>query len=89
MIVVDWEYLAQASLPHYYFSYAAPNTYPVGVVVASYLNLLYNHGISPAQIQIIGFSLGAHVAGVAGRTSHTQWGKIVGRITGFYSFMIA
>jgi len=37
---------------------------------------------NPASVQIIGFSLGAHVAGMAGQGVNTTVGKPIGRITG-------
>lgn len=47
--------------------------------VAQFLDFLIAHGTPPSAIHIIGYSLGAHVAGSAGR--HVRLGK-VGRITG-------
>jgi len=55
-------------------------TQAVGAVVAMFLERVVNvTGINPADIHLIGHSLGAHVVGSCG--SHFKLGKI-GRITG-------
>ena len=73
VIVVDW---AGGSLPLY--TQATANTRLVGLELGHFINyLVKNHGVDPADIHIIGHSLGAHTAGYAG--SMVQG---LGRITG-------
>lgn len=63
MICVDWE--PGASIPNYVR--AAANTRLVGKQVALLLRRLRaQFGLDPRRVHLIGFSLGAHVAGFAG-----------------------
>ncbi|XP_059476680.1 uncharacterized protein LOC132197406 isoform X2 [Neocloeon triangulifer] len=63
VICVDWE--PGASLPNYVR--AAANTRLVGKQVALLLRKLKTqYGLDPRNVHLIGFSLGAHVAGFAG-----------------------
>ncbi|XP_065350620.1 uncharacterized protein LOC135946339 [Cloeon dipterum] len=63
VICVDWE--PGASLPNYVK--AAANTRLVGKQVALLLRKLRTqYGLDPRNVHLIGFSLGAHVAGFAG-----------------------
>merc|ERR1719193_1676278 len=62
VISVDW---GGGSLPLY--SQAAANTRVVGLEVARLVNtLIADHDVKPADVHIIGHSLGSHIAGYAG-----------------------
>lgn len=74
VIVVDWE--NGAALPNYV--QAAANTQLVGKQLARLAQLLNSeHGHSASDYHLIGFSLGAHIAGFAGAELRN-----VSRITG-------
>lgn len=74
IICVDWA--NGAELPNYVK--AATNTRLVGKQLAILLNGLIDYaGLSPRTMHLIGFSLGAHVAGFAGSEL-----KNLSRITG-------
>ncbi|KAK7861911.1 hypothetical protein R5R35_010809 [Gryllus longicercus] len=73
VIVVDW---AGGSLPLY--TQATANTRLVGLELAHFVNYLQKqYGLEPAQVHMIGHSLGAHTAGYAGERIAG-----LGRITG-------
>ncbi|XP_031553932.1 inactive pancreatic lipase-related protein 1-like [Actinia tenebrosa] len=76
IIIVEWEEGAAE-----FYTQAAGNTRLVGAQVAEMIKFI-NHqtGNSPASFYVIGFSLGAHVAGYAGR--RIQQPAKIGRITG-------
>ena len=79
MICVDWE--AGASVPNYVR--AAVNTRLVGKQVAILISsFVKTYNVSLSQFHLIGFSLGAHVSGVAGSTLRNLEGTNVSRITG-------
>ncbi|KAL7036298.1 hypothetical protein ACKWTF_008770 [Chironomus riparius] len=79
VIAVDWEESARDIL---YFN-AAYATKTVGKYVANVINhMSAKHGVNLKDVHIIGHSLGAHVAGVAGSVFQLLSGKKVGRITG-------
>lgn len=79
IICVDWE--AGAVIPNYVR--AAANTRLVGAQLARLLRgLTENAGILPKDMHLIGFSLGAHVAGFAGN----ELGGNISRITGTVCF---
>ncbi|KAL4658864.1 lipoprotein lipase-like [Arapaima gigas] len=74
VIVVDWLSSAQN-----HYTVAAQNTKVVGENVAHFISWMQNTtGLSLENLHLIGYSLGAHVAGFAG--SHLS--NKVGRITG-------
>lgn len=73
-IAVDWEQLADNV--NYYSS--AANTQAVGILTGNFVNFLVTLGAELNKFHIIGFSLGAHVAGKAGSTIN----GLVPRITG-------
>ncbi|KAJ8372909.1 hypothetical protein AAFF_G00275590 [Aldrovandia affinis] len=74
VIVVDWLATAQDLYPT-----SARNTESVGKEVARFIDWIEETGKLPVEnLHLIGYSLGAHVAGFAG--SHTA--NKVGRITG-------
>lgn len=79
IVAVDWR--RGASVDSY--PQSVVNTALVGRETGQLIKLLSNYrDISPDQIYIIGFSLGAHVAGAAGRWLADKLGAKAGRITG-------
>ncbi|XP_034241517.1 pancreatic triacylglycerol lipase-like [Thrips palmi] len=76
MVMVDWE--KGASSP---YTTAAANTELIGRQVGLVLLDMMSLGAHPDAIHIIGFSLGAHVAGCAGQVVKNR-GRMVGRISG-------
>lgn len=61
------------------YSIAARNTPFVGYQLAMFLYTLNNHvGINYANMTLIGHSMGAHIAGIAGN----KLGGVVGKIYG-------
>lgn len=77
VILVDWRMGARG--PHY--TSAAANTEIVGRQLGMLLVKMVENGLSPKNIHLIGFSLGAHVAGTASE-SLKNMGHLIGRITG-------
>lgn len=75
IFTVNWEEIAKNN---YYFS-SAEQTKDVGGAIAEMIDELVNRGSDLSRIHIIGHSLGAHIAGFAGKFISS--GK-VGRITG-------
>ena len=75
IIAVDWSQLARSPL----YLTAASNTRDVGIQVAKMVDFLVREGTPIGNIHLLGFSLGAHVAGWAGAS--VTVGKIP-RITG-------
>jgi Ca2+-binding RTX toxin-like protein len=75
IILLDWEEGASA------LSYAtsAGRTRDVGNQLASYL---MNNGVDPTYTNLIGHSLGAHVAGFAGSAYRTSTGRSLSQIVG-------
>ncbi|PSN55090.1 hypothetical protein C0J52_01899, partial [Blattella germanica] len=78
IITVDWE--KGASGPSY--AQAVANTELVGRQVGLLLMDMLSLGIKPAEIHMIGFSLGAHIAACASYLLQTRLLVKVGRITG-------
>ena len=79
VIMVDWE--NGAAQPNYFR--AAANTEVVGRQVAQLINELQKSGrVTPRNVYLIGFSLGAQVSGFAGKWSQSQYNFKLGRITG-------
>ncbi|XP_060762303.1 lipoprotein lipase [Neoarius graeffei] len=74
VIVVDW---LQRASQHYPTS--AENTRLVGRDVAQFINWLEAIGYPLEKLHVLGYSLGAHVAGIAGKLTNSK----VNRITGF------
>nr|XP_014096677.2 phospholipase A1 [Bactrocera oleae] len=71
VIIVDWGYISMN--PNYV--YAAKSVGPVGEIVAKFINFLCrNYPAVCYKIKVIGHSLGAHVAGFAGK--YIEFGKI-------------
>ena len=77
VIFIDWE--KGAAGPSY--AVAAANTQLIGRQLALLLMDIITLSTKPESIHIVGFSLGAHIAGFAGRAIQ-QRGFKIGRITG-------
>lgn len=77
VVMVDWHKAAAG--PSY--PLAAANTQLIGRQLALLLIDIVSLGTPPDMVHVIGFSLGAHVAGFAGRAIQKR-GIHVGRITG-------
>lgn len=60
---------------------AVQNSPRVGRYIARFLRFLISAGIPLENLHVIGFSLGAEVAGFAGKTLR-EWGIMLPRITG-------
>ncbi|XP_042886759.1 inactive pancreatic lipase-related protein 1-like [Penaeus japonicus] len=75
VILTQWQELANGIR----YDIAARNTYYVGIAMAELLQFVENNteGFSGSSVHLVGFSLGAHVSGIAG---HKYPG--VARITG-------
>jgi len=79
VISVDWGPLA--GFP--YYAAAAKNTRLVGGEVARFLKSMEKfHALSVSKVHVIGFSLGAEVAGFTGKALGP---RVLPRITGKYS----
>lgn len=76
--LVDWSYLA--ALPCYVTAFL--NTWHVGQCIAVLAAGLVYQGVKPDAIHLIGFSLGAHIAGFAGNYFEKLLGIQIKRITG-------
>ncbi|XP_034094369.1 endothelial lipase [Gymnodraco acuticeps] len=74
VVVVDWISLAQQLYPD-----AVNHTHDVGLHIASMLNWLKDEQQLPLdKVHLIGYSLGAHVAGYAGKFVRGSIGRITG-----------
>src|SRR5699024_395222 len=79
VIMIDWHKGAKAP----WYNEAATNTQVVGRQVAFLVNeRITKHHVNPHNVYLIGFSLGAQVAGWAGKFSQSQFHWKFGRITG-------
>lgn len=76
-LIVDWSIGARG--PQY--TAAAANTEIVGRQLGLLLLQMFEKGLDPAKVHIVGFSLGAHVAGCAAELVKMK-GMLLGRITG-------
>jgi len=78
VIITDWE--KGAASPWY--TEASVNTQLVGHQVANLVNhLKTSRGIDPAQVHLLGFSLGAQVSGYAGKFAQSEYKWKIGRIS--------
>jgi pancreatic triacylglycerol lipase len=86
IIGVDWEKLATPHPPasSFYYPLAAKNVLVVGERVADFLLFLLriNAVTSTDSMHVVGFSLGAHVAGIAGHRIIQSGISPLQRITG-------
>jgi len=87
ILVIDWGKLSGAPKSLFsplYYSEAVDNVGNVGKHIANFLTSLQDAKIlrSFHDVHLIGFSLGAQVAGVVGLHVFNQSGQKVGRITG-------
>ncbi|XP_048148463.1 endothelial lipase isoform X1 [Corvus hawaiiensis] len=74
VVVVDW-----LSLAHQLYTDAVNNTQIVGKTIARLLNWLQENPLFKLEnVHLIGYSLGAHVAGFAGNHVHGTIGRITG-----------
>lgn len=78
--MVDWANGAKG--PNY--RTAAANTEVVGRQVGVLLLSMLKLGADPNRIHLLGFSLGAHIAGVASEVLKLK-GSLIGRITGKFN----
>lgn len=77
VVAVDWGEGA-----HALYDKSAANTRVVAAVVTLFLRRLFEDGfIGPESVHLIGYSLGAHIAGYVGQSVPG-----IGRITGKFSF---
>ena len=76
VINVDWS-IGAKTLDYFSARYQIEN---VGIVIAKQLDFLHERvGLNMSSVTLIGFSLGAHIAGYAGKNVKTgRIGKIVG-----------
>lgn len=78
VITVNWGKVAKKS----YFK-AASKCKEVGNIVGHFLINLFNlEVVKPENIHLIGHSLGAHIAGSAGKLFHQKQNQKIARITG-------
>ncbi|WP_373526205.1 hypothetical protein [Nostoc sp.] len=75
IILVDWEEGASS----FWYPTSAGRTRDVGNQLATYL---INNGVDPTYTNLIGHSLGAHVAGFAGSTYRQSTGRSIAQIVG-------
>ncbi|XP_065572803.1 pancreatic triacylglycerol lipase-like isoform X5 [Artemia franciscana] len=85
LIYVDWEKSAVAPL----YNTAAANTKDVGHEVSKLVYFLISNGANLSTVHIVGFSLGAHVAGFAAKHFRKKYGQMLPRITAACSHMRA
>lgn len=76
---MDWKIAARG--PHY--TTAAANTELIGRELGILLVNMVESGLNPKNIHLIGFSLGAHVAGTASESLKDK-NQLIGRITGWF-----
>jgi pimeloyl-ACP methyl ester carboxylesterase len=78
VILVDWNSLS--ALPWYFA--AVQNCQVVGLYLARFLDFLDSRGIPLSNVHVIGFSLGAEVAGFTGKNLRAGMAPRLPRITG-------
>lgn len=86
IVAVDWGRLStpKTLASEVMYKLAALNVKPVGRKVADFILFLGKIGAVAGfdQVHIVGFSLGAHVAGKAGRYIQLDSGNQISRVTG-------
>lgn len=60
---------------------SASSVKPLSRLLYHFIERLHQNGIDPASLHIIGFSLGAHVAGLAGKILQKRLNQSIGKIT--------
>lgn len=87
VILVDWSKGAKG--PEYNYGQASGNARLVGAQTAELIKFLISNAKGSSgsnklgkKFYIVGFSLGAHVAGYAGSYLRAKYGIALGRITG-------
>lgn len=73
LILVDWSVFAGQS-----YSNAVSAVPSIGRDIAAYLSTLSLSGVTPATIHLVGFNLGAHIAGWVGRSITDTVARITG-----------
>ncbi|KAI1286436.1 Lipase member H [Halotydeus destructor] len=89
VVIVDWSTWATATLQlstDFFeltgYARAANSTEAVGKQIGHFLVQLFQNGVNPRHVHLIGFSLGAHTAGWAGHYTQQLLNVKVGRISG-------
>ncbi|CAH0714530.1 unnamed protein product, partial [Brenthis ino] len=77
VVLLDWSNMSHGS----YLVNAARNTKKVGAASAEQINKLIEDGLQIDKFQVIGHSLGSHVAGYLARDLKNKYNKIVKRLT--------
>jgi len=83
-IAVDWETMANNA--NYYAS--AADTLPVGNLTGQFIDFLISQGVTYSQLHVIGFSLGAHVAGNSGMATTGTLPRITGLDPAYPGFSV-
>ena len=78
LIHVDWEKSAMAPL----YNTAAANSKEVGYELSKLVHFLVSNGANLSTVHIVGFSMGAHVAGFAAKHFKKNYGQMLPRVTG-------
>lgn len=60
---------------------SASRVKPLSRALYDFIERLYEIGVDPSTLHIVGFSLGAHVAGLAGKMAQKRLNKSIGKIT--------
>ncbi|CAB0011059.1 unnamed protein product [Nesidiocoris tenuis] len=74
LILVDWSTLS--ALPWY--NHAIENTYFVATTISNFIDELVSKGVTLDRFHIVGFSLGAEIAGLVGKMQSGRLGRITG-----------
>ncbi|XP_065572806.1 phospholipase A1 member A-like isoform X2 [Artemia franciscana] len=83
LIHVDWEKSAMAPL----YNTAAANSKEVGYELSKLVHFLVSNGANLSTVHIVGFSMGAHVAGFAAKHFKKNYGQMLPRVTAACSHM--
>lgn len=76
VVVLDWSSVGDNTC---YPSVAEHGLRSVGRLLSRLLDQLVTGGVSLARVHVVGFSLGAHVAGIAGTNTRGLLSRITGR----------
>jgi hypothetical protein len=72
VIIVDW---SSVSLSTWFYTGTLQRVYPTGVAVSKFVRWL---NVDLSRLHIVGFDLGGHIAGIAGRNLNGLASRIVG-----------